>query len=316
MTMALSGPRPRPQTRFANIYAGVWALLALLALVYMVALAVNPSLIGSWIPERSDHETNEGQRSAARFATDISGLKQSVGDIQREMTSLRTTVIASATRDKALSERVTVLEERAKPIVTAEVAPPAAPKTLAQRQAEARALKAAERAAAVAPPAAVGASAAISTAPTAPTDTSPPTAEALASRFVVLNAPNSPIATGSILPPPAQGVPAPPAATQAAVSFGPGTIKAAPAAATGPVGVEIANGPSLDALRLNWSLLAERHSSQLKNLEARYTSAGEGQPYQLLAGPITNQDEAKRVCAQLQAKRVACRVTGFGGNAL
>ena len=316
MTMALSGPRPRPQTRFANIYASVWAVLALLALVYLITLAVNPSLIGSWIPERSDHETNEGQRSAARFATDISGLKQSVGDIQREMTSLRTTVIASATRDKALSERVTVLEERAKPIVTAEVAPPAAPKTLAQRQAEARALKTAERAAAVAPPAALGATAAISTAPTATTDTSPPTAEALASRFVVLNAPNSPIATGSILPPPAQGVPAPPAATQAAVSFGPGTIKAAPAAATGPVGVEIANGPSLDALRLNWSLLAERHSSQLKNLEARYLSAGEGQPYQLLAGPITSQDEAKRVCAQLQAKRVACRVTGFGGNAL
>ena len=317
MTMALSGPRPRPQTRFANVYASVWAILALLALVYMVTLAVNPSLIGSWIPERSDHETNEGQRSAARFATDISGLKQSVGDIQREMTSLRTTVIASVTRDKALSERVTLLEERAKPLVAAELTPPAVPKTLAQRQAEARAQKAAEKAAVTVPPAA---SAAIIAAPPAAAstgaETSSPTPEALASRFTVLNAPNNPIATGSIFQPPAQGVPAPPAATQAAVTFGPGSIKAAPAAAVGPVGVEIANGPSLDALRLNWSLLAERHSPQLKNLEARYTSAGEGQPFQLLAGPITSQDEAKRVCAQLQAKRVACRVTGFGGNAL
>ncbi len=314
MTMALSGPRPRPQTRFANVYASVWALLALLALVYMVTLAVNPSLIGSWIPERSNHETNEGQRSAARFATDISGLKESVGDIQREVASLRTTVAASNTRDKVLTERVAVLEERTKPLVTSEPALPSAPKTLAQRQAEARAQKAVEKAATTA--ALVAAPAALSASPPSSPETALPTADALASRFVVLNAPNNPIATGSILPPPAQGVPAPPVAAQASVSFGPGSIKAAPAAAAGPVGVEIANGPSLDALRLNWSLLAERHSPQLKNLEARYVSAGEGQPYQLLAGPITSQDEAKRVCAQLQAKRVACRVTGFGGNAL
>jgi hypothetical protein len=83
-----------------------------------------------------------------------------------------------------------------------------------------------------------------------------------------------------------------------------------------PAAVELSSGPSLDALRLNWSLLADQNGAALKNLEPRYTNAGEGQPYQLVAGPIDTPEEAARVCAQLKAKRVACRVTGFGGNAL
>ncbi len=309
MTMAQINSRPRRNGRFAKLYAGTWTVLALLALAYMITLATNPSVLGNWTPERSTPETNEGQRSVARFATDLTGLRQSVGEIQRDMTALRTAVQIGTSRDKEMVERIAVLEERTKPQipVVAEAAAPAAPKTAAQRQTEARALKAAEKVA-TASASAVAADAL-------------PASEASTSRFVVLNAPvlpANPIATGSIPAnnpaPPAQGVPAPPVAAQASASFGPGAIRAS--APPAPAGLEIASGPSLEALRLNWSLLADRHASQLKNLEARYTSAGEGQPYQLLAGPISSADEAKRVCAQLQAKRVTCRVTGFGGNAL
>jgi SPOR domain len=308
MTMASTNTRPRRSGQFAKLYAGSWTVLALLALAYMITLATNPSILGNWTPERSTPETNEGQRAAARFATDLSGLRQSFGDIQREMAALNSSVQAGTSRDKEMLERISILEERIKPQAVVEAAAPAAPpapKTAVQRQAEARAQKIAEKAATV------------GTAPAA-AETAAATAEASQSRFVVLNAPALPansIATGSIQAPPAQGVPAPPAASQASAAFGPGAIKAA-AAPSGPAGVEIASGPSLDSLRLNWSMLAERHAPQLKNLEARYTSAGEGQPYQLIAGPVASTDEAKRVCAQLQAKRVACRVTSFGGNAL
>lgn len=308
MTMASTHTRPRRTGQFAKLYAGSWTVLALLALAYMITLATNPSIIGNWTPERSAPETNEGQRSAARFATDLSGLRQSFGEIQREMAALSSVVQAGTSRDKEMLERISVLEERSKTQAVVEAAAPAAPsapKTVVQRQAEARAQKIAEKAALAAAPTPAAAEHAASA------------AEASPSRFVVLNAPAPSanlIATGSIPAAPAQGVPAPPAAMQAAVAFGPGAIKAA--TPSGPAGVEIASGPSLDTLRLNWSMLAERHAAQLKNLEARYTSAGEGQPYQLLAGPLSSPDEAKRVCAQLQAKRVACRVTGFGGNAL
>ena len=306
MTMAISNTRPRQSGRFAKAYAAAWTMLALLALAYMITLAVNPSVLGSWIPERSVPENNEGQRAVARFATDLTGLRQSVGEIQRDLTSLRVVVTANAVRDKELVDRIVALEERTKPAAVAEAAAPAAaPKTAVQRQAETRAQKAAERAVA----------ATVAAEPAATIAQAPATsADALAQRFVVLNAPvasANPIATGSIAP--AQGVPAPPAA-HAATAFGPGAIKAATPAA--PAGLEIASGPSLDALRLNWSLLADRHAAQLKSLEARYLSAAEGQPYRLLAGPIGTSDEAKRVCAQLQAKQVPCRVTGFGGNAL
>ena len=305
MTMASTHTRPRRTGQFAKLYAGSWTVLALLALTYMITLATNPSIIGNWTPERSAPETNEGQRSAARFATDVSGLRQSFGEIQREMAALSSVVQAGTSRDKEMLERIGVLEERSRTQAVVEAAAPPAPKTVVQRQAEARAQKMAEKAALAAAPTPATAENAASA------------AEASPSRFVVLNAPAPSanlLATGSIPAAPAQGVPAPPAAMQSAVAFGPGAIKAA--TPSGPAGVEIASGPSLDTLRLNWSMLAERHAPQLKNLEARYTSAGEGQPYQLLAGPLSSPDEAKRVCAQLQAKRVACRVTGFGGNAL
>jgi len=309
MTQAIALQRPRPTAKFAKIYAGTWTLLAALALAYMITLAVQPSIIADWTPGRAEPDAPDVQRTVARFATDIGGLKQTVGEIQRDMSALRTAVLAASSRDKELFERLAHVEERTKPQVTAELT---APKAAAPRPAEPRGQKAPERAAAAqattapkAAPAAPAPEPAVEQAPATP-------------RVTVLNAPPapaSPIATGSIMTPPAQGLPAPPPTTTTTVAFGPGAIKAA-APTTSAAAVELASGPSLDALRLNWSLLAERHASSLRNLEARYTNAGEGQPYQLVAGPIATPEEAARVCAELKAKRVACRVTGFAGNAL
>lgn len=316
MTQVSASAPPRQSARFARFYAGAWTALAAIALAYMVALAVQPNLTG----DTTANKPAPGGGTVARFATDLTGLKQSVGDIQKDVSALRTTVTASAAREKEVLERLTAVEERAKAPLVTEVS---MPKTAAQRQAEARAQKqaaaAAAKAATRAPEAVVAAQTPV--APPAPAeDAAAGATNTGVARFTVLNAPlapiapaASPIATGSIVSPPAQGVPAPPPAATAA-AFGPGTVKAtAPAS---PVALELASGPSLDALRLNWSLLSEKHGASLKNLEARYTNAGEGQPYQLVAGPLATPEEASKVCAQLKAKKVACRVTGFGGNAL
>lgn len=87
------------------------------------------------------------------------------------------------------------------------------------------------------------------------------------------------------------------------------------------VGLQLGTGPSVDALRLNWQLLSQRYQPQLQRLQARYSTnreaAAPGQPaYDLIAGPLPNAAEAQRVCAELRAQKVGCKVSGFGGSAL
>ncbi len=82
-----------------------------------------------------------------------------------------------------------------------------------------------------------------------------------------------------------------------------------------PVGIHLAAGPSIDALRLSWSLLTDRHKTALKSLEPRVV-AGEGGVYQLVAGPFPNDAQAVKICAGLRAKGVTCRPTEFKGEGL
>ncbi len=96
--------------------------------------------------------------------------------------------------------------------------------------------------------------------------------------------------------------------------FGPAVVK--PAAK--PVGIQIATGPSVDSLRLSWSLLSDRHADTLGKLEARAVmgAGAEGDTFDLVAGPIRSSAEAKKVCATLEAKSVPCKVGDFKGEAL
>jgi hypothetical protein len=86
-----------------------------------------------------------------------------------------------------------------------------------------------------------------------------------------------------------------------------------------PVGVQIASGASIDSLRLSWSLLSETHADKLKTLEPRYSlSVDNGAViYNLMAGPVKSEAEAKKMCKALAAKAVPCKIVGeFGGAAL
>ena len=84
-----------------------------------------------------------------------------------------------------------------------------------------------------------------------------------------------------------------------------------------PVGVLIATGPSLDAVRLSWQLLTETNKSVLRPFEPRYVeSSGDGGLFQLIAGPVASREEAARVCERLKARNARCSVTGFTGQPL
>jgi hypothetical protein len=98
------------------------------------------------------------------------------------------------------------------------------------------------------------------------------------------------------------------------VITGPGVPPPATAAPTGPIGLELVTGPSVDALRLNWGVLAERHGTTLKNLEVKYVAGGPNGPFKLLAGPVASAEEGSRICEQFRVKGTPCKVGPFQGN--
>lgn len=98
----------------------------------------------------------------------------------------------------------------------------------------------------------------------------------------------------------------------------PAQAKAPPPEPTGPRGVQIATGPSVDALRISWMLLAQRHGEILQRYEPRFvqSTSGSGPAYRLIAGPIDNTASANKICSELRARRVTCGVSAFGGEPL
>ena len=123
--------------------------------------------------------------------------------------------------------------------------------------------------------------------------------------------------------PPAPAVPAnaaeaiaPKLETGSVQNLGAGSLP--PVAGAKPVGVYIGSGPSVDSLRQSWSLLADRNADSLKNLEPRYTTGidANGLNYGLVAGPVKSAADAQKICRDLAAKAVTCRVGDFAGEAL
>lgn len=108
--------------------------------------------------------------------------------------------------------------------------------------------------------------------------------------------------------------------TGAAITFGPPVVTpaATPPASSGQIGVQIATGPSVDSLRLSWTLLNERHGTTLRALEPRYTTdmSGSERSYDLIVGPVASIDEARRLCQELALKATPCTVSRFTGDAL
>lgn len=132
----------------------------------------------------------------------------------------------------------------------------------------------------------------------------------------------------------ADGVPAPPKIINAAprvgapietgsvdkktgskpISFGAAVVKPEPH----PYGIQIATDPSIDGLRVTWGALSQIHPEQLSRLKARYADVGTaGNPnYGLIAGPVKSKAEARKLCKELMAQSITCKVGDFRGNVL
>lgn len=84
-----------------------------------------------------------------------------------------------------------------------------------------------------------------------------------------------------------------------------------------PVGVLLATGPSVDSLRLSWTILNDRHADAVRALHARYVVSGKDneRTYGLVAGPLETVADAKAVCKTITEAGMQCEVSQFRGNA-
>ena len=292
---------PLRQRPIFNRYVVLWTMLGTLASGYIAVLLFSPDWLDGLFPvsNLSGPQSNHGQRAAARLASDISGLRDSVSRIQMDMAKVKTEVDGVVERDRNLANQVTAIEQKlsALPQVPIE---------------------------ATSPPASVGKSASQPAQQNAPeliradaSAVAPLTAIATPTQPRVINSPEpTPQTTGEVVDPASANIAAAtmPAAADQAISFGPAVVKAAPK----PLGVRLSSAASIDALRLSWSLLADRHGPALKNLQPRYIAGGDAQnpSFELIAGPITSSAQAKRLCKTLTDGTKPCKVGDFAGDAL
>lgn len=85
------------------------------------------------------------------------------------------------------------------------------------------------------------------------------------------------------------------------------------------MGVRLSVAPSIDGLRLQWTLLRERHGTYLGGLSARYIQTSRnGAPanYELVAGPLSGAVQALELCQDVSRSGTRCVVGDFVGNAL
>ena len=300
---------PLRQRPIFNRYVVLWTMLGTLATGYLSVLLFAPDWLDGLFPVSnfSDPQANRGQRAAARLASDISGLRDSVSRIQMDMAKVKTEVEGVVERDRNLANQVTAIEQKLSALPQAPIettSPPtnggksapqsAKPNTGELIRADARAEAPVTTIATPAQPRVI--------------NSPEPVAQTTGEVVDPGTAPASAAASTAVAAAPAA------AAGDQAISFGPAVVKPAPK----PLGVRLSSAASVDALRLSWSLLADRHGSALKNLVPRYVAAGDAQnpSFDLIAGPIKSGAQAKRLCKTLTDASTPCKVSDFGGDAL
>jgi hypothetical protein len=294
--MAAQAVHHAPSGRFIRAYLLTWGLLAAGGLTYLASLAWQPQLFSpTQVPQIA--EPDPGIQAADKALAEVRSVGRVVTEMQKDLGLLKNTIGQREAEEKAAQARIAALEERvttmASPVVVA------TPPTAKQRAIE-RAKAAAEKGQNGGEP------------PRAPTRIisvieAPKAARAQAAKPET-EAPN--IETPKIEPPKIEtgSLAAPPA-----ITFGEPEVTPARQA----FAVQLAAGPSLDALRLSWNLLRDRHGSPLAVLQPRFVPPrAEGGPYRLLAGPLPSKADADKVCADLGVGRQSCFSTAYVGEPL
>ncbi|AHB50185.1 hypothetical protein W911_10300 [Hyphomicrobium nitrativorans NL23] len=290
-------PQPSsPETgrRTFTPYVTVWTVLAALSLVYLGLIVTQPATVAG-VLGASDHAAyGDGPETLAETAAEVRTLRDTIDLFRNELIEMRAQV----------SNQTDVTSELLSRIATLETSPDGA-----ARVAEANGARGQD---------------------TAATGQQPPTETAALPAPIRKNAgetskaakqaeakAKSRVETGSVS--------APATGAGSEITFGAPVVKQAATPPSDPppgtrnmIGVQIATGPSVDSLRLSWTLLSERHADSFRALAPRYVASGSGpnESYDLIVGPMPTVDEARRLCEDLSLKATPCRVSQFTGDAL
>jgi hypothetical protein len=268
--------------RFIRAYLLIWGLLAAGGLAYLASLAFPLDIAAfqrPWLAQPAI-DPEQGTRLATKALAQIDGVQHTVSAIEQDLGRLKDTVDQHDVHDREAQSRLSALEER----VTNLASPPSPAVTAAPTAQQ----KAAERAKAAAEKQREAVARIVSVMEQGKSDQPAPAA----------SPPN--LETGSI--------PAPPPS----ITFGAPEVTPAQTYA-----VQLASGPSLDALRTSWLALREEHGQRLGELKPRYvaTRGGTG-PYGLIVGRLASKAEAEQVCTDIGLSRKDCFVTTALGKPL
>ena len=283
--MAAHIGQPTRSRRFVKLYLSTWALLASGALAYLAVLAFPPTAEAPapqvTVAPSKDASTEVKVRQVK--TTEVKALAEvqgSLSEIRKDVSQLQEAVGERVINEKVVQTRLTALEDRVTTIDGQQESPSAAPVSKVPGIT-------------LLPP---GQPRPVAEPPFKPIDES--SAAALAPPP---GAPGAPIETGSIPP-------------KAEIVFGEPVVTRV---GTPEMAVQLAAGPSLQAVRQSWELLSERHAGTLAALQPRVVAPrGEGGVYRLLAGPLPSKVDAERICSQLGVGSKACFATKYVGAPL
>jgi hypothetical protein len=269
----------KPRRRILSAYVLLWVVGAIFAAAYLALLGTHPEMFASSQSGPDiEQQLEQAQRDVNRAFADIDPLKQSVGEIKSDVDNLKTAQQQASDRDQLLMDKIATIESTA-----------VSGKTMAQADAAAQpTAKSQHKTVAAAAPEAEE-----------PTMVAPikPQKTAAAQK-------SNAIETGSIAHK-AEKAPAAPATATATVAKAP------------QIGLLLGNAPTVDAVKLNWTILNDRHADAVRNLRPRYVATGKGaeRTYALLAGPVASPEQAKTLCKLMVDRGVACEVSTYRGTA-
>jgi len=286
----MSDQMQKPRRRILNAYVLFWILGAIFAGTYLAVLGTHPDLFASSQSGANlEQQLAQTQRDVTRAVADIDPLKESVGQIRADVDTLKSAQQQSSDRYQLIMDKVASIESAVTQpkVAQAETAPSVA-KPQAAHKTIAGGPKSSEDMVAVATPAASAKAQEVAVvAPIKPQKPAP--------------APKSnAIETGSI-------------AHKAEKTPAPATAAAKPS----QIGLLLGSAPSVDAVKLNWTILNDRHADAVRNLHPRYVAQGKGaeRSYALLAGPVASPEQAATLCKLMADRGVACEVSTYRGTA-
>ena len=280
----------KPRRRILNAYVLFWVFGATFAGIYLAALGTHPEMFASSQSGPDlEQKLAQTQRDVTRAVADLDPLKQSVGEIKADVDNLKTAQQQASDRDQIIMDKVASIESAVTQpnLAQAETAPPGA-KPQTAHNTFAGGPKASEDMVAVAP------------------------AASLKPQDVAVIAPVPPIK-------PQKTAAAPKSNAIETGSIAHKSEKAATptAAKSAQIGLLLGTAPSVDAVKLNWTILNDRHGDAVHNLHPRYVAMGKGaeRTYALLAGPVASPGQAQTLCKLMLDRGLTCEVSTYRGTA-